>query len=498
MFFGTLNNSLALSEVGGGSSVGGLVGYRHNGTISNSYWNTNISSTGIGREDGEQDVTASGQTTSQLQSPTGYTGIYSTWAGDPDSTGDDYWHFGTSSQYPVLIADFNDDGNATHQEFGNQHGYYPSGPSPMPTPPATPPTVQPQPPGTGERYASLSSGAGHVCLLRDDGAIDCGGDNSHGQALPPTTGRYLSVDNGDTFSCAVREDGAVVCWGSIAGIFTTSNPPPVGTSSPSDPTPLPPTPTVGATPSVDPCVVALPGSANITDNWDSTCNSFHRAGRHSRFYTFTLGDSREVTITLESSNADTYLNLLSGAGRDGSVLHSNDDDGSSSRSRIQTTLAAGTYTVEATTYDAGETGDFTLSLSIAADGGQASSSYLEASSLAADPCLETLANDGTVSGEWSSGCVSANQSGSYSRYYTFTLSALDEVTINLESDVDTVLFLLSGDGMEGEVIAENDDIEDGDTNSRIQGALGAGTYTIEATTYDSGETGGFTLSISGL
>ncbi len=45
-----------------------------------------------------------GKTTAELQSPTGYTGIYSAWNLDidGDNTLDDPWDFGTTSEYPIL------------------------------------------------------------------------------------------------------------------------------------------------------------------------------------------------------------------------------------------------------------------------------------------------------------------------------------------------------------------------------------------------------------
>ena len=70
--------------------------------------------------------------------------------------------------------------------------------------------------------------------------------------------------------------------------------------------------------------------------------------------------------------------------------------------------------------------------------------------------------------------------------------------IDLKSDTDPYLFLLSGAGTDGTVEAENDDIEAGvNTNSRIAETLAAGTYTVEATTYSEGATGDFILSIAG-
>ena len=120
--FATITASYAIGSVsGGGSFAGGLIGNNHpEGVITDSYWNTDIF--------GEGDV-GTGKTTAQLQSPTGYTGIYRDWnadldnadRNDDDATGaDDFWDFGTGSQYPALKADIDGDGNATAAEFGRQ------------------------------------------------------------------------------------------------------------------------------------------------------------------------------------------------------------------------------------------------------------------------------------------------------------------------------------------------------------------------------------------
>ncbi len=63
------------------------------------------------------------QTTVELQSPTGYTGIYAQWNVDLDGDGttDDPWDFGSSADYPALKADRNNDGIFTVAEFPGQH-----------------------------------------------------------------------------------------------------------------------------------------------------------------------------------------------------------------------------------------------------------------------------------------------------------------------------------------------------------------------------------------
>ena len=108
--------------------VGGLAG-SSDGEILESYWDTRTSGRrvgvgtddwphGNGRIDGDETATpgALGQTTATLQAPEDYHGIYENWNAD-DS---DPWHFGSSTQYPVLRGDIDGDGEATWREFGYQ------------------------------------------------------------------------------------------------------------------------------------------------------------------------------------------------------------------------------------------------------------------------------------------------------------------------------------------------------------------------------------------
>ena len=107
------------SSVTGTPRLGGLVGAAGSGaTVTNSYWDTGTSGQA-------SSVRGTGQTTSGLQTPTGYTGIYSAWNVNTDGvTGnDDPWDFGDNSSYPYLKVDFNRDNTATWQEFGGQSDY---------------------------------------------------------------------------------------------------------------------------------------------------------------------------------------------------------------------------------------------------------------------------------------------------------------------------------------------------------------------------------------
>ena len=84
---GIITNSYAVGSVSGDYNLGGLVGI-NNGSITNSYWDINIS--GIHTSAGGE-----GKTTLALQELTTAIGIYRSWS-------DEVWDFGTSEQYPAL------------------------------------------------------------------------------------------------------------------------------------------------------------------------------------------------------------------------------------------------------------------------------------------------------------------------------------------------------------------------------------------------------------
>ena len=104
-FVGTIIASYSIGSVsdydgvGGFVEVGGLVGsnFADRGTARDSYWDTQTSGQ-------SESAGGEGRTTSELQSPTGYTGIYENWNVDldEDGVGDDLWDFGNASQYPTL------------------------------------------------------------------------------------------------------------------------------------------------------------------------------------------------------------------------------------------------------------------------------------------------------------------------------------------------------------------------------------------------------------
>ena len=106
---GDISASYATGRVSGSSSVGGLVGFLDpatTATVTASYWDTSTSGQASSAE-------GTGKTTAELQTPADNSGIYANW-------GAAQWDFGTSSQYPVLKANFDGQGATTWQEFGHQ------------------------------------------------------------------------------------------------------------------------------------------------------------------------------------------------------------------------------------------------------------------------------------------------------------------------------------------------------------------------------------------
>ena len=252
-------------------------------------------------------------------------------------------------------------------------------------------------------------------------------------------------------------------------------------------------------PGTDACGQAITADGPVNGTWAAGCPSTDKAGSYARYYSFSLTEQSEVTIDLESSDADTVLYLRSGANtRSGTPVNdpaADDDAGDGTNAQIQETLAPGDYTIEATTYNAATAGSFTLRVS--GLGGTTTGP-----GPGTDACGQAITADGPVNGTWAAGCPSTDKAGSYARYYSFSLTEQSEVTIDLESsDADTVLYLRSGantrSGTPVNDPAADDDAGDG-TNAQIQETLAPGDYTIEATTYNAATAGSFTLRVSGL
>ena len=186
------------------------------------------------------------------------------------------------------------------------------------------------------------------------------------------------------------------------------------------------------------------------------------------------------------------------------------DFGVSPGSRQVTVPTSGNVTLSVSTADDSvDEADGSVTAAVGAGSGYAVSATAGSASVAVaddddpppvggDPCVVALSGDGSVSGVWAAGCGSSQRTGRYARYYTFSLDGPGRVRVDLKSLADTYLYLRRGVGQKSGAVLASDDDGGGNFDSRISRQLGAGGYTIEATTFHASTAGAFTLTVAGI
>ena len=223
----------------------------------------------------------------------------------------------------------------------------------------------------------------------------------------------------------------------------------------------------------------------VAHTWDPGCPS--PPGSYTRVFELPLCVEAQISIQLTSEDVDTYLRLLDGT--NGRVLHSDDNGGEGTNSRILTTLERGYYLIEAVTFDVGKSANLDLALRIDFDSSSEHAGYCsfgwQVAGTPLSAChVERLGNidvDGRGWGDyyWEYRCPSVSSPGHYAVYLAFTLARERRVTIELHAVVDgsdPYVYLFD---REGRKIAEDDNAGSG-TNSHLVRRLSAGTYIIEA------------------
>ena len=213
-------------------------------------------------------------------------------------------------------------------------------------------------------------------------------------------------------------------------------------------------------------------NSTINDNWTLSSGYSSISKRHTRHYTFTLLESKEIVISSISNN---YMKLY--------LLDSNStvlaNYAFSKNSRIVQILEAGTYTIDVSIADNSQsTGSFTLFF------------------------RENIVNNFSIEinsssyGEWTNLSGVSINSGNYANYYTFNLVEKKNIVIDINTDINeegsyhnTILYLLDSNNS---IIEE---IDGGNcTDTRIERTLEPGTYTIDVSTFAEIATGNFTLN----
>ncbi len=247
----------------------------------------------------------------------------------------------------------------------------------------------------------------------------------------------------------------------------------------------------GLTPSGCDIATIAPGQPE-TGTWGDDCQSEETADRNARYYQLTLTEAADVTITLESGDGadEPVLHLREGASKTGKEIAMHDGFSPDyTRAEIVRNLAAGAYTIEARTYSENHEGPFTLTVTVAGGGAPAPGGCDIAEITVGQPEV----------GAWADDCQSELTADRNARYYQFTLDAASDVTITLESTdgaEEPVLHLREGASKTGTEIAMHDGFSPDYTRAEIVRNLAAGTYTVEARTYNAGHEGPFTLTVS--
>lgn len=195
-------------------------------------------------------------------------------------------------------------------------------------------------------------------------------------------------------------------------------------------------------------------------------------------FTFQGRPGQRVDINLQSDDFDTYLVLNTPNGESSA----DDDGGDGSNSRITTDLdELGEYTIAVTSYGAEETGAYDLSIV-----------FENASDSSQDDVIEL--NFGESNRYQLTSNDNTSDDGRYQDIYSFTANRGADIEIEMNSAaVDTHLSIITPTGQS----IENDDYQGSTDRSLISLNLEeSGRYRVIASTYASGETGDYRLSLN--
>lgn len=195
------------------------------------------------------------------------------------------------------------------------------------------------------------------------------------------------------------------------------------------------------------------------------------SGEFADLYTFAGRPGQRAVIELHSEEFDPYVFVRSPSGEQ---FDNDDFGGDSSRAVLSLDLTEeGAYHITVTSYAQGETGAYSLSIDVGA---------IDAITVRVDHTGKLEAGDEKLT------------SGEYVDEYQFQGSPGQHVSIDLHStSFDTYLILRDPSGEQ----TENDDADDGTTgHSNVEFDITeSGTHRVLVTSYDTGETGTYVLTI---
>lgn len=224
----------------------------------------------------------------------------------------------------------------------------------------------------------------------------------------------------------------------------------------------------------------------------SSSDAAIEAGNYVQCFNLNLQPNQEVVVTLRSNDFDTTI--FAGTGQCGSVnltMENDDFETGSTDSQLRFVPTQSNYVVAVSSYGAGETGNFTLSVTA---GGKTT----ETQNNGAQPIFHV----GSINaGQQYSGTLTSNSltidSGEHVQCIDLNAQPNKAVTVTLRSnEFDSYLFIgpgvCSGDF---DLTFENDDFESNSTDSQITFTPTQAPYAVMITSYGPGETGSYTLVV---
>jgi hypothetical protein len=227
-----------------------------------------------------------------------------------------------------------------------------------------------------------------------------------------------------------------------------------------------------------------------------------QSGEFRDTYSVQARAGEQITVSLTSDQFDTYI-MIRGPG---DFVEDNDDaPGQGTNSQLTITApAAGTYQVIATSFQAGETGDYRLRIESGAAANPvvqtrppAGSRPSGVSVSQAIPRTQAVSGPALVVGRTVNGQLAATDAalpnGAYTDTFQIAGRSGQRLELQLTSNAVDPLLMIEGPGLSA---SNDDDTENGTTNSRLIVTLPqSGTYTVRATSYRPSETGNYQLTV---
>jgi hypothetical protein len=197
------------------------------------------------------------------------------------------------------------------------------------------------------------------------------------------------------------------------------------------------------------------------------------------FYTFTIPDTRTLRIRQSSSAFDAYVLLLK---EDGTPVAENDDAlVTSADAEVLVRLHAGTYLLAATSSDVGESGAYTL--------------RIDEHSFNVTNCKPFFVMRPVTNVSQSLATTDCEDFGFWSDYYWVYLSAGESITITMSSSNLTPHLTLLPPGSADFIEADGRGPGQPKVATLTYTAAASGYHVVGASSFESGQTGPYTLSI---